>query len=88
MLEHLDRGDDPGPGGGELDRQWQAVEPAAELHDRSEVVASVPEDRREASVFALRGFGPRDFAASHPGGGVMGACGKNAATEILRDRPW
>lgn len=23
-------------------------------------------------------------AASHPGGGVMGACGKNAATEILR----
>ncbi len=24
-------------------------------------------------------------AASHPGGGVMGACGKNAATEILRD---
>ncbi|QEG37773.1 phytoene desaturase family protein [Bythopirellula goksoeyrii] len=27
-------------------------------------------------------------AASHPGGGVMGACGKNAATEILRDKPW
>lgn len=25
-------------------------------------------------------------AASHPGGGVMGACGKNAAVEILRDR--
>ena len=25
-------------------------------------------------------------AASHPGGGVMGACGKNAAEEILRDR--
>lgn len=25
-------------------------------------------------------------AASHPGGGVMGACGKNAASEILRDR--
>ncbi len=24
-------------------------------------------------------------AAAHPGGGVMGACGKNAATEILRD---
>lgn len=24
-------------------------------------------------------------AASHPGGGVMGACGKNAAKEILRD---
>ena len=24
-------------------------------------------------------------AASHPGGGVIGACGKNAATEILRD---
>jgi len=24
-------------------------------------------------------------AASHPGGGVMGACGMNAATEILRD---
>jgi len=24
-------------------------------------------------------------AASHPGGGVMGACGKNAAAEILRD---
>lgn len=24
-------------------------------------------------------------AASHPGGGVMGSCGKNAATEILRD---
>ncbi len=24
-------------------------------------------------------------AASHPGGGVMGACGKNAALEILRD---
>ncbi|MCA9262846.1 MAG: NAD(P)/FAD-dependent oxidoreductase [Planctomycetales bacterium] len=24
-------------------------------------------------------------AASHPGGGVMGVCGKNAATEILRD---
>jgi phytoene dehydrogenase-like protein len=27
-------------------------------------------------------------AASHPGGGVMGACGKNAATEILRDKAW
>ncbi len=27
-------------------------------------------------------------AASHPGGGVMGACGKNAATEILRDQTW
>jgi phytoene dehydrogenase-like protein len=26
-------------------------------------------------------------AASHPGGGVMGACGKNAAAEILRDAP-
>jgi len=26
-------------------------------------------------------------AASHPGGGVMGACGRNAAGEILRDRP-
>lgn len=26
-------------------------------------------------------------AASHPGGGVMGVCGKNAATEILRDMP-
>jgi phytoene dehydrogenase-like protein len=25
-------------------------------------------------------------AASHPGGGVLGACGKNAAREILRDR--
>lgn len=25
-------------------------------------------------------------AASHPGGGVMGACGKNAAAEMLRDR--
>ena len=25
-------------------------------------------------------------AASHPGGGVMGACGKNAAQEILRSR--
>jgi len=25
-------------------------------------------------------------AASHPGGGVMGACGRNAAAEILRDR--
>ncbi|MFM7116885.1 MAG: phytoene desaturase family protein [Planctomycetota bacterium] len=25
-------------------------------------------------------------AASHPGGGVMGACGRNGATEILRDR--
>ena len=25
-------------------------------------------------------------AASHPGGGVMGACGRNAAHEILRDR--
>jgi len=24
-------------------------------------------------------------AAAHPGGGVMGACGKNAAEEILRD---
>ena len=24
-------------------------------------------------------------AASHPGGGVMGACGRNAALEILRD---
>ena len=24
-------------------------------------------------------------AASHPGGGVMGACGMNSATEILRD---
>lgn len=27
-------------------------------------------------------------AASHPGGGVMGACGKNAAEEILRDGRW
>jgi phytoene dehydrogenase-like protein len=27
-------------------------------------------------------------AASHPGGGVMGACGRNAATEILRDKAW
>ena len=27
-------------------------------------------------------------AASHPGGGVMGACGKNAATEMLRDKGW
>jgi phytoene dehydrogenase-like protein len=27
-------------------------------------------------------------AASHPGGGVMGACGKNAAGEILRDKKW
>jgi phytoene dehydrogenase-like protein len=27
-------------------------------------------------------------AASHPGGGVMGACGKNAATEMLRDKAW
>jgi len=25
-------------------------------------------------------------AASHPGGGVMGACGRNAAEEILRDQ--
>ena len=25
-------------------------------------------------------------AASHPGGGVLGACGRNAATEILRDQ--
>lgn len=25
-------------------------------------------------------------AAAHPGGGVMGACGRNAAREILRDR--
>jgi len=25
-------------------------------------------------------------AATHPGGGVMGACGRNAAREILRDR--
>src|SRR5205085_7292498 len=25
-------------------------------------------------------------AATHPGGGVMGACGLNAAREILRDR--
>ena len=24
-------------------------------------------------------------AASHPGGGVMGSCGRNAAREILRD---
>jgi phytoene dehydrogenase-like protein len=24
-------------------------------------------------------------AASHPGGGVLGACGKNAAEEMLRD---
>ena len=23
--------------------------------------------------------------ASHPGGGVLGACGRNAAEEILRD---
>jgi phytoene dehydrogenase-like protein len=27
-------------------------------------------------------------AASHPGGGVMGACGKNAATEIQRGGAW
>jgi phytoene dehydrogenase-like protein len=26
-------------------------------------------------------------AATHPGGGVMGACGYNAAQEILKDRP-
>jgi phytoene dehydrogenase-like protein len=26
-------------------------------------------------------------AASHPGGGVMGTCGRNAAQEILRDHP-
>jgi len=26
-------------------------------------------------------------AATHPGGGVMGACGYNAAREILKDRP-
>ncbi len=26
-------------------------------------------------------------AASHPGGGVMGACGRNGAVEILRDSP-
>jgi phytoene dehydrogenase-like protein len=25
-------------------------------------------------------------AATHPGGGVMGACGRNAAREILKDR--
>ena len=25
-------------------------------------------------------------SAAHPGGGVMGACGRNAAREILRDR--
>ena len=25
-------------------------------------------------------------AATHPGGGVMGACGYNAAREILKDR--
>jgi phytoene dehydrogenase-like protein len=25
-------------------------------------------------------------AATHPGGGVMGACGHNAAREMLRDR--
>jgi phytoene dehydrogenase-like protein len=24
-------------------------------------------------------------AGTHPGGGVMGACGRNAAREILRD---
>jgi len=24
-------------------------------------------------------------SSTHPGGGVMGACGKNAAVEILRD---
>jgi len=27
-------------------------------------------------------------AASHPGGGVMGSCGCNAAAEILRDKAW
>jgi phytoene dehydrogenase-like protein len=27
-------------------------------------------------------------AATHPGGGVMGACGRNAAREILRERRW
>jgi phytoene dehydrogenase-like protein len=26
-------------------------------------------------------------AAAHPGGGVMGICGRNAAAEILRDHP-
>ena len=26
-------------------------------------------------------------AASHPGGGVMGVCGRNAAEAILQDRP-
>ena len=27
-------------------------------------------------------------AGAHPGGGVLGACGRNAAREVLRDRAW
>ena len=27
-------------------------------------------------------------AGAHPGGGVMGACGRNAATAVLKDRAW
>jgi phytoene dehydrogenase-like protein len=26
-------------------------------------------------------------AGTHPGGGVLGACGRNAAREVLRDHP-
>jgi phytoene dehydrogenase-like protein len=50
-----------------------------------------------SQLFSLRPFAgasgyrtpvPRLYlcgAATHPGGGVMGACGYNAAREILRD---
>jgi phytoene dehydrogenase-like protein len=27
-------------------------------------------------------------AETHPGGGVIGACGRNAAREVIRDRLW
>ncbi len=27
-------------------------------------------------------------AGAHPGGGIMGACGRNAATAVLQDRAW
>ena len=27
-------------------------------------------------------------AGAHPGGGVIGTCGRNAAREVIRDRLW
>jgi phytoene dehydrogenase-like protein len=42
---------------------------------------------RPVPGFALPDPAPRPLcgAGTHPGGGVMGACGRNAAREVIRD---